>query len=72
MSDVLISSNTPSGVCNGTHVDALIVLPLFMVDPDKMIRTDRTLVGQVRHTSSKTEFFIITSTSLVRIVFTSD
>ncbi|OAX36129.1 hypothetical protein K503DRAFT_784586 [Rhizopogon vinicolor AM-OR11-026] len=34
-----------------------VVLPLFMVNPDKVNCTDRTLMGQVRNTSSKTVFF---------------
>ncbi|KAG1855577.1 MFS general substrate transporter [Suillus subluteus] len=53
-------NNTVVG--NGTYVGFLILtligvfLPLFMADPDKMVRTDGTRVNLVRHPSWKTEF----------------
>ncbi|KAG1733026.1 MFS general substrate transporter [Suillus paluster] len=52
-----------NSVGNGTYVGFLILtligvfIPLFMANPDKMIRTDGTRVNQVRHPSWKTEFF---------------
>ncbi|KAJ8581528.1 MFS general substrate transporter [Rhizopogon salebrosus TDB-379] len=55
--------STANGVGNGTYVGFLILtligvfIPLFMADPNKMIRTDGTRVSQVRHPSWKTEFF---------------
>ncbi|KAG1762778.1 MFS general substrate transporter [Suillus occidentalis] len=55
--------STANSVGNGTYVGFLILtligvfLPLLMVDPDKMIRTDGTRVNLVRHPSWKTEFF---------------
>lgn len=54
--------NTANGVGNGTYVGFLILtligifIPLFMANPDKMIRTDGTRVNLVRHPSWKTEF----------------
>ncbi|KAG0698386.1 MFS general substrate transporter [Suillus ampliporus] len=55
--------NTANSVGNGTYVGFLILtligifIPLFMADPNKMIRTDGTRVNTVRHPSWKTEFF---------------
>ncbi|KAG1825370.1 MFS general substrate transporter [Suillus variegatus] len=55
-------NSTSNSVGNGTYVGFLILtligvfLPLLMVDPDKMIRTDGTRVNTVRHPSWKTEF----------------
>jgi MFS family permease len=55
-------NSTANSVGNGTYVGFLILtligvfIPLFMVDPDKMIRTDGTRVNLVRHASWKTEF----------------
>ncbi|KAG2087122.1 MFS general substrate transporter [Suillus discolor] len=55
--------STSNSVGNGTYVGFLILtligvfIPLFMVDPNKMIRTDGTRVNTVRHPSWKTEFF---------------
>ncbi|KAG1832618.1 major facilitator superfamily domain-containing protein [Suillus subalutaceus] len=54
--------STANSVGNGTYIGFLILtligvfLPLFMADPDKMVRTDGTRVNLVRHPSWKTEF----------------
>ncbi|KAH7907552.1 MFS general substrate transporter [Hygrophoropsis aurantiaca] len=51
-----------NGVGNGTYIAFLIltligvVLPVFLVDPLKMIRSDGTKVQPVKHASWKTEF----------------
>jgi len=64
-SAVAFGSNFESesnGVGNGTYIGFLIltligvVLPLAMVDPDKMIRTDGTRVLKVSHPSWTVEF----------------
>ncbi|EGN93502.1 hypothetical protein SERLA73DRAFT_172117 [Serpula lacrymans var. lacrymans S7.3] len=50
-------------VGNGTYIGFLILtligvcIPIFMVDPDNMIRTDGTEVARVRHLSWKHEFY---------------
>lgn len=55
--------NTTNSVSNATYVGFLILtligvfLPLLMVNPDKVIRTDGTRVNRVRHPSWKTELF---------------
>ncbi|KAG1762774.1 MFS general substrate transporter [Suillus occidentalis] len=55
--------STANSVGNGTYVGFLILtligvfLPLLMVNPDKMIRTDGTRVNLISHPSWKTEFF---------------
>lgn len=54
--------STTNGVGNGTYIVFLVlsftgvILPLFLVDPCKMIRTDGTRVTPIRHPSWKTEF----------------
>ncbi|KAF9219176.1 MFS general substrate transporter [Gyrodon lividus] len=55
-------NSTAGSVGNGTYIGFLIItligvlIPLLMVNPDKIIRTDGTKVVQVRHPSWKTEF----------------
>ncbi|EGN94050.1 hypothetical protein SERLA73DRAFT_188606 [Serpula lacrymans var. lacrymans S7.3] len=55
--------STGNGVGNGTYIGFLVLtmigvlIPLLMVDPDKMIRTDGTKVTAPRHPSWKTEFY---------------
>ncbi|KAG2135419.1 MFS general substrate transporter [Suillus clintonianus] len=55
--------STANSIGNGTYVGFLILtligvfLPLLMVNPDKVIRTDGTRVTEVRHPSWKTELF---------------
>ncbi|KAG6829302.1 hypothetical protein H0H87_011968 [Tephrocybe sp. NHM501043] len=55
-------NSTANSVSNGTYIGFLILtclgvlLPLAMVDPAKMIRTDGTRVTTVSHPSWKTEF----------------
>ncbi|KAG2145806.1 MFS general substrate transporter [Suillus clintonianus] len=55
-------NSTANKVGNGTYIGLLIltligvVLPTFLVDPYKMIRTDGTKVTPIRHPSWKTEF----------------
>ncbi|KAG0698388.1 MFS general substrate transporter [Suillus ampliporus] len=54
--------STTNGVGNGTYIAFLVlsltgvILPLFLADPYKMIRTDGTRVTPIRHPSWKTEF----------------
>ncbi|OJA17344.1 hypothetical protein AZE42_09602 [Rhizopogon vesiculosus] len=64
-STVAFASNynsTANGVSNGTYIVFLVlsftgvILPLFLADPYKMIRTDGTRVTPIRHPSWKTEF----------------
>lgn len=55
--------STTNNVSNGTYVSFLILsitgvfLPLLMVNPDKVTRTDGTRVNRVIHPSWKTELF---------------
>ena len=55
-------NSTAGGVGNGTYIGFLIltligvVLPLAMVSPDKIIRTDGTKVQKVTHPSWRVEF----------------
>ncbi|KIK37066.1 hypothetical protein CY34DRAFT_477572 [Suillus luteus UH-Slu-Lm8-n1] len=55
-------NSTANKVGNGTYIVFLIltltgvILPLFLADPYKMIRTDGTRVTPIRHPSWKTEF----------------
>jgi MFS family permease len=55
-------NSTANKVGNGTYIVFLVltltgvVLPLFLADPYKMIRTDGTRVTPIRHPSWKTEF----------------
>lgn len=54
--------STANQVGNGTYIAFIIltttgmIIPFFMADPEKMIRTDGTKVTAVRHPSWKTEF----------------
>lgn len=54
--------STANGVSNGTYIGFLVLtitgffLPLLMVDPEMMTRTDGTRVVLVRHPSWKAEF----------------
>ncbi|KII94434.1 hypothetical protein PLICRDRAFT_172084 [Plicaturopsis crispa FD-325 SS-3] len=56
-------NSTSNAVSNGTYIGFLIItligvtLPLAMVDPRKMIRTDGTKVTPPRHPSWKTELY---------------
>ncbi|KAG6826222.1 hypothetical protein H0H92_000662 [Tricholoma furcatifolium] len=55
--------STANAVGNGTYIGFLVLtslgvlIPMFMVDPAKMIRSDGTRVTTARHPSWKTEFY---------------
>ncbi|OCH94209.1 MFS general substrate transporter [Obba rivulosa] len=55
--------NQVSGLGNGTYIGFLILtgigalIPLFMANPNKMIRSDGSKVTTLRHPSWKTEFY---------------